>query len=67
MLTFHPAAPMLAGMVKNNRPRIATANLHVKLAPADKAAFAAAAAREGVSLSAWLLAAGREKVEREKA
>ena len=57
---------MLAAMVKNNRPRIATAIVQMKLPPDDKAAFVAAAAREGVSLSAWLLAAGREKLEREK-
>lgn len=53
-------------MVKNNRPRIATAILQMKLPPTDKAAFAAAAARERISLSAWLLAAGRAELEREK-
>jgi hypothetical protein len=62
-LTFHVGEIISAGMVKNNRPRIATALVQMKLPPADKAAFAAAATRDGVSLSAWLLRAGRLVLE----
>lgn len=55
----------------NRKPLVRTEFMHLRVAPEDKAAFQAAAKREGVSLSefvvmaAWCVTRAKER-EREK-
>ena len=64
-LTFRKGSITSCCMV-NTKPLTRDVSMTWRLPSADKAAFAAAAEREGVSLAAWLLRLGRAEVERER-
>ncbi|EBZ0012560.1 hypothetical protein E1B77_20730 [Salmonella enterica subsp. enterica] len=52
----------LTGNKNAAKERPASAALHIRLRPEEKAEFTAAATAAGLSLSAWTLAAMRERV-----